>query len=110
MHDSTGDDKPFVWEDNGVTYSSDCLAFEKNMVCLRVLCTAIFMHWFFLDKKWIISDAVDKWNEAVPSYDMIDGKGFIRNYAKPAVAGLNHLIDGGGLGDFQTAPMYFPAY
>lgn len=46
----------------------------------------------------------------MPSYDMIDGKAFIRDYAKPAVAGLNHLIDGGGIGDFQTAPTYIPAY
>lgn len=84
MHGMEDHQRPFVWEDSGVTYSSDCLAFEKNM--------------------WIISDAVDKWNEAVPSYDMIDGKAFIRDYAKPAVAGLNHLIDGGGIGDFQTAP------
>ena len=70
----------------------------------------LFPYINFLIQKWIISDAVDKRNEAVPSYDMIGGKGFIRDYAKPAVAGLNHLIDGGGLGDFQTAPMYLPAY
>ena len=30
MYDVDG--RPFAWEDNGVTYSSDCLAFEKNMV------------------------------------------------------------------------------
>ena len=29
---ATTKDRPFKWEENGVTYSSDCLAFEKNMV------------------------------------------------------------------------------
>lgn len=35
MHGMEDHQRPFVWEDSGVTYSSDCLAFEKNMVCLR---------------------------------------------------------------------------
>ena len=54
--------------------------------------------------QWIISDAIDTWNEVVPKYESIDAKTFTNDYAKPVVAGLNHLINGGGLGDFQSAP------
>tara|TARA_B100000035_G_scaffold83055_1_gene69641 strand:+ start:2787 stop:2984 length:198 start_codon:yes stop_codon:yes gene_type:complete len=40
----------------------------------------------------------------MPIYDTLDAKTYVANYAKPVVSGLNHLIDGGGLGDFQSAP------
>jgi len=47
---------------------------------------------------------VDKWNTAVKNYDRIEPKEFVTTVAKPAIAGLNHLLDDGGLGDFQAAP------
>jgi hypothetical protein len=78
------DGLPFAWEESGVTYRSDCLAFEKNMT--------------------LLADAVETWNDAVTRYDTLDPGTFVNDYARPVVKNLNHLISGGGLGDFQSQP------
>lgn len=75
---------PFAWEEGGVTYRSDCLAFEKNMT--------------------LLADAVETWNSAVAQYEGLDPRTFVNDYARPVVKNLNHLISGGGLGDFQSPP------
>ena len=75
---------PFAWTEDGVTYRSDCFAFEKNMA--------------------VITDALHNWNKAVTNYDSTDPRTFISEYARPSVLNLNHLIQGGGLGDYQSQP------
>lgn len=58
----------------------------------------------FAHFQWIISDAINKWNTLAAEYDHLNPKTLSQEIIKPAVLGLNHLIDGGGLGDFQSAP------
>ena len=54
--------------------------------------------------QWIISDTLDKWNTVVPIYDSLDARTFVKDYAEPAIKSINHLVDDGGLGEYQSAP------
>ena len=76
------DGLPFIWEDNGIIYRSSSLAFEKNM--------------------WIASSAHNHWNAAIGNN--IDKSTALIRHIRPALEGLNHLIDDNGLTQDLSRP------
>ena len=60
---------PFIWEEKGVRYSSDCLAFDKNM--------------------WVAQGISNHWNQAI-KLDK-NPREAIERHLKPAIVLSNHL-------------------
>ena len=61
---------PFIWEENGVQYSSNSLAFDKNM--------------------WVASSAASHWNALVGM--SVQNKSIVTKHVKPALLALNYLL------------------
>ena len=73
---------PFIWEESGVVYRSSSLAFDKNM--------------------WIATSAHNHWNAAIG--EGVDRSTATVRHIRPALMGLNHLLDNNGLNEDLSRP------
>lgn len=76
------DTLPFIWNEGGVQYSSDCLAFDKNM--------------------WASQQIGKHWNHAIQME--MSPETAITTHLKPALVLVGHLTDGSGLSEDMSRP------